>query len=174
MWTTIAFLLSDPPYEYSDSVIGLFGLVGAAGALSANRAGIFVDRGWGHVTTGLFAGGIAISYGFIYLGGTSAVALIVGILLVDIAISGLQVTNQSYIYQLAPDSRSRVTASYITAYFVGGAIGSAVASSIYGSALGWAGVCIMGAILGTAILVAHIVFWRSNQAKIRVQSVCAD
>ena len=161
LWTTLAFLLSDPPYEYNDTVIGLFGLVGAAGALSANRAGIFVDRGWGHITTGIFAGGIAISYVFIYWGGTSVVALIVGILLVDIAISGLQVTNQSYIYQLAPDSRSRITASYITAYFFGGAIGSAVAATIYDSSLGWAGVCVMGGVLGTMILVAHIVFHRS-------------
>lgn len=160
LWTTLAFLLSESPYSYSDRVIGLFGLVGAAGALTANRAGFFVDRGWGQLTTGIFAAGIALSYGLIYLGHTSLAALLIGILLVDIAIAGLQVTNQSFIYQLAPDSRSRVTASYITSYFVGGAIGSAVASVIYDSSLGWAGVCVMGAALGTIILILHIVFRR--------------
>ncbi|KAG1256883.1 hypothetical protein G6F68_009566 [Rhizopus microsporus] len=29
-WTPLAFLLAQPPYEYSDATIGLFGLVGAA------------------------------------------------------------------------------------------------------------------------------------------------
>ncbi|MEJ7838139.1 MAG: MFS transporter [Thermomicrobiales bacterium] len=164
LWTTIAFLLSEPPYAYSDRVIGLFGLVGAAGALMANRAGFFVDRGWGHLTTGLFAAGIAISYGFIYLGQTSLAALLVGILLVDVAIAGLQVTNQSFIYQLAPESRSRVTACYITSYFLGGAIGSALAAAIYDSGAGWAGVCLIGAALGVAILVAHLFFRRQASA----------
>jgi predicted MFS family arabinose efflux permease len=158
VWTTIAFLLASPPYEYGDSVIGLFGLVGAAGAVSANRAGRFVDRGWGNLTTGLFAAGIAVSFGLIYLGGHSLAALIAGILLVDIAVSGLQVTNQSVIYRLAPEARSRITASYITAYFIGGASGSAIASMIYDSSLGWGGVCAMGAALGTAIVIAHLVF----------------
>ena len=46
LWTTLAFLLSGPPYSYSDGIIGLFGLVGAAGALTASVVGRFTDRGW--------------------------------------------------------------------------------------------------------------------------------
>jgi predicted MFS family arabinose efflux permease len=160
VWTTMAFLLAADPYGYSDSVIGLFGLVGAAGALSANRAGRFVDRGHGQLTTGIFAAGIAVSFVFLWWGGTSLAALIIGILLIDVALSGLQVTNQSVIYQLAPDARSRITASYITTYFVGGALGSAIAGVIYESGAGWSGVCVMGGVLGAAILAAHLIFLR--------------
>ena len=32
LWTSLAFLLSKPPYHYSEAVIGLFGLLGASGA----------------------------------------------------------------------------------------------------------------------------------------------
>ena len=39
LWTTLAFLLSASPYNYSNLVIGLFGLVGAGGIAAANLAG---------------------------------------------------------------------------------------------------------------------------------------
>lgn len=38
-WTSLAFLLSAPPFGYSTFTIGLFGLAGAAGALAAARVG---------------------------------------------------------------------------------------------------------------------------------------
>ncbi|MFL7980784.1 MFS transporter, partial [Xanthomonas vasicola] len=46
-WTTLAFLLSGPNYCYGTAVIGLFGLIGAAGALAANRSGHWSDHGHG-------------------------------------------------------------------------------------------------------------------------------
>lgn len=156
LWTTLAFMLAAPPYGYGDAVIGLFGLVGAAGALCANFAGRFVDRGLGTLTTTVFAVMIAGSFGLIYMGHTSLFALLIGILILDIGVSGLQITNQSYIYELAPDARSRITANYMTAYFVGGAVGSAVASALYERA-GWGGICMLGAVLGIGIVASHVV-----------------
>src|SRR3954447_17252919 len=38
-WTSLAFLLSGPPYGYSERTIGLFGLAGVGGALAAQRFG---------------------------------------------------------------------------------------------------------------------------------------
>lgn len=156
LWTTLAFMLAAPPYGYGDAVIGLFGLVGAAGALCANVAGRFVDRGLGTLTTTVFAVMIAGSFGLIYMGHTSLFALLIGILILDIGVSGLQITNQSYIYELAPDARSRITANYMTAYFVGGAVGSAVASALYERA-GWGGICMLGTVLGIGIVASHLV-----------------
>jgi predicted MFS family arabinose efflux permease len=43
LWTTLAFLLSASPYNYSNLVIGLFGLVGAGGIAAANLAGKLAD-----------------------------------------------------------------------------------------------------------------------------------
>ena len=82
--------------------------------------------------------------------------MILGILVMDVGVQGLQVTNQSIIYRLAPDARSRVNSAYMVCYFVGGAAGSAVGSWIYGEHR-WAGVCLLGAGLGAAAVVLALV-----------------
>lgn len=52
LWTAMAFLLASPPFSFSEGTIGLFGLVGAAGAFMASQAGHLVDKGKGkRVTT---------------------------------------------------------------------------------------------------------------------------
>lgn len=51
LWTSMAFLLAAPPFGYSEATIGLFGLVGAAGALMATKAGQLADKGKARVTT---------------------------------------------------------------------------------------------------------------------------
>jgi predicted MFS family arabinose efflux permease len=146
-WTTMAFLLVGAPYHYDDLTIGLFGLVGAGGALCANVAGRWADRGWTRTTTLVFAGLVMVSFLPLWWGRHDLTMLIVGILVLDVGVQGLQVTNQSLIYRLAPDARSRVNSAYMVCYFAGGAIGSAVGSSIYESN-GWAGVCVLGAAIG--------------------------
>lgn len=148
-WTTAAFLLAGAPYHYGDTVIGLFGLVGAAGALCASFAGRLADRGWSRWSTLAFALAVAASYLPTFLGDRSIFLLVVGIVVLDVGSQGLQVTNQSLVYRLAPEARSRVNACYMVSYFAGGAVGSAVAGALYASA-GWAGVCVAGAAVGAA------------------------
>jgi predicted MFS family arabinose efflux permease len=148
-WTTAAFMLSGPPYHYSDTIIGLFGLVGAAGALCATAAGSLADRNLTHISTVVFAAAIGVSFLPTFAGHHSLPELIVGIVVLDIGVQGLQVTNQSLIYRLAPEARSRVNSSYMVCYFVGGAAGSAVAGALYQSS-GWLGVCAAGAAVGLA------------------------
>ena len=147
LWTTVAFLLAGPPYHYGDAVIGLFGLVGAAGALCANFAGRWADRELGKATTLVFAVSIGLSFLPLWYGRHNLAMLIVGILVLDVGVQGLQVTNQSLIYRLAPQARSRINSAYMVCYFAGGAIGSALASSVYASSH-WAGVCLLGAVIG--------------------------
>ncbi len=155
-WTTMAFILSGAPFHYGDTTIGLFGLVGAAGALTANVAGRWADRAMTRLTTTVFAVLIAVSFLPLWLGDHSLWLMIVGILVMDIGVQGLQVTNQSIIYRLAPNARSRINSSYMVCYFVGGAIGSAVGGWLYGSH-GWAGVCLFGGGLGlVAVLLAAV------------------
>ncbi|HWG74673.1 MAG TPA: MFS transporter [Acidimicrobiales bacterium] len=146
-WTTAAFLLSGAPYHYGEAVIGLFGLVGAAGALCASFAGRMADRGRANLTTGVFSISIAGSFALLFAGRHSLAALIAGIVVLDVGVQGLHVTNQSLVFRLDPKSRSRVNANYMVAYFAGGAAGSAVAAALYSSG-GWEDVCVLGAATG--------------------------
>lgn len=154
-WTTVAFVLAGAPYHYSSSVIGLFGLIGAAGALCANVAGRLADRDRVRHLTAVFALLTLSSFGLLYLGRHSLAAMIAGIVLLDVGVQGMQVTNQSVIYTLAPNARSRVTSSYMVVYFAGGAMGSAVAGHVYASG-GWAGICVLGASIGALLVLGFV------------------
>ncbi len=152
----MAFLLAGAPYHYGDLTIGLFGLVGAAGALCANVAGSMGRPGLVHDDDPRLRP----------LRGRVLPAPVVGRARspladrrhpgLDVGVQGLQVTNQSLIYRLAPDARSRVNSAYMVCYFAGGAIGSAVGGALYSSHR-WAGVCILGAGIGVAAVVAALV-----------------
>ena len=148
-WTTIAFLLSDPPFRYGDSAIGLLGLAGAAGALCATVAGRLADRGLTRIGRIGAAACIAGSFGLLWLGRTSIVLIVIGVLVLDIGVQGVQVLNQSTVYELVPGARSRINGVYMTSYFIGGAAGSAGGAFAFDHG-GWRAVCILGVALGAA------------------------
>jgi len=154
IWTSMAFLLAGPNFGYSEGVIGLFGLVGAAGALAATRAGHLADKGKAHLTT---TGGLILllfSWIAIVYGQHSVISLIVGIIVLDLCVQGVHITNQSVIYKSMPEARNRLTAGYMTTYFIGGAVGSLVSASAFEMA-GWNGVCAAGA----AFCLINLVIW---------------
>jgi predicted MFS family arabinose efflux permease len=148
-WTTLTFLLAGPHYGYSTGAIGLFGLIGVAGATTASVVGRFTDRGWSLRLTGVTSMLIASGYVLLWAGGTSLAALIAGVLVLDIGCQGLHITSQSEIYRLRPEARSRVNAFYMTSRFVGGGAGSAAAAVAFGM-FGWPGVCLLGMGFGLA------------------------
>lgn len=159
LWTSMAFLLASKPYGYSEGAIGLFGLVGAAGALAATRAGRLADRGKAKLTT---TGGLlllAVSWLLIAAGAYRLWPLIVGIITLDLAVQGVHVTNQSVLYRVLPDARNRITAGYMTVYFIGGAFGSLVSASAY-QRFGWMGVAGAGIVVSLAGIA---VWWRGHR-----------
>ncbi|AUX73529.1 MFS transporter [Erwinia pyrifoliae] len=158
LWTSMAFLLSSPQWNYSVGEIGLLGLVGAAGALAARHAGALADKGHARLTT---SGGLLLllaSWGITALGAHSLPALIMGIILLDLAVQGVHITNQSVIYRHMPEARNRLTAGYMTSYFTGGAAGSLLSASAF-QAAGWYGVCTAGVLLTLCNL---IIWWRGH------------
>ena len=156
LWTSMAFLLAAPPFNYSEGVIGLFGLAGAAGALGARPAGGLADKGKSHMTTSAGLVLLLLSWAAIWYGHVSVLALIVGILVLDLTVQGVHITNQTVIYRVKPDARNRLTAGYMTSYFIGGAAGSLISASAWQHA-GWTGVCAIGAIVAAITL---LVWWR--------------
>ncbi len=158
MWTSMAFLLAASPYHYSEGVIGLFGLAGAAGALSASRAGRLVDKGKAKLTTTVGWLMLVLSWLPIAAGVTAVVPLLIGIVVLDMAAQGTHVTNQSVIYRMYPEARNRLTAGYMTSYFIGGALGSLISAYAY-QHFGWLGVSSAGGLLS---LLGLLVWWRSH------------
>jgi len=158
LWTSLAFLLSAPPYHYSNLVIGLFGLVGVAGVAAANLAGKLADVNRTAITTAV--AGVLLTLSFVVLGAgtTSVAAVIVGIIVLDIGTQGMQITNQAVIYALRPEARSRINSAYMFCYFVGGAVGSVTAGIVF-SADKWTGVCLLGGGFGVATLAMTLFDW---------------
>lgn len=153
-WTTAAFLLSRPPYSFGQAVIGLFGLAGVAGALCASVAGRLADRGFSRPSTGAFLLAALLSFSLLALGGRFLIPLILGVIVLDLGVQGTHITNQSEIYRLRPEARSRLTTAYMVTYFIGGSLGSATSAVVY-ARFGWGGVCLLGA----AYLAVAVAYW---------------
>jgi predicted MFS family arabinose efflux permease len=160
LWTSMGFLLAAPPYGYSPGVIGLFGLAGVAGALAASGAGRLGDRGHGQRVTGWCLAILLASWGVMAWAGHSLAALVAGILLLDLSSQAVHISNQSAIYRIRPEARSRLTAGYMTSYFTGGAVGSLASAAAYGHA-GWPGVVAVGAGVSALGLLTWVVAGRS-------------
>jgi predicted MFS family arabinose efflux permease len=156
IWTSLAFLLVAAPYHYSEAVIGLFGLLGAAGALAASFSGRLADRGHERLVTG---GSLVIlvgSIGLLALGAHQLWALMLGILVGDMAIQGVHIQNQQLIFGIDPAARSRLNTGYMVTYFIGGAIGSATTGLAYGAG-GWSAVIVLGFVYSGACLALWLV-----------------
>lgn len=150
-WTPLSFMLSEE-YGFSDMIIGVFGLAGAAGALLAPVAGKFSDGGKAAQATaaGLFA--LFISWGFLYFAPMSVIALIIGVLLLDAAVQVVHIINMSEVYKLAPEARNRLNAGYMFVYFLGGTAGS-ITSVFFFEHFGWNGVVLWGSFLSALALI---------------------
>ncbi|MCP1439959.1 putative MFS family arabinose efflux permease [Erwinia persicina] len=159
LWTSMAFLLASPPYGFSEGEIGLLGLVGAAGALAARQAGSLADKGKARLTTTVGLLILLASWAITAMGGHSLTALVIGIILLDLAVQGVHITNQSVIYRAMPEARNRLTAGYMTSYFIGGAAGSLLSAAAYQYA-GWHGVCAVGAFITVLNLLS---WWRGSR-----------
>jgi predicted MFS family arabinose efflux permease len=155
LWTSITFLLTSYPYQYSVGIVGLFSLVGLVGILAANLAGKMVDRGKQKLSTWSAAIELLLAFIILYAGKYSIVAVIFGIIILDAATQSMQITNQGIIFTLNESARSRINSSYMFCYFLGASIGSLLSGYAYQN-YGWNGVCTLGLICGLLTVVESI------------------
>ncbi|MBN3755852.1 MFS transporter [Paraburkholderia sp. Tr-20389] len=142
-WSTLALLLAGAPFHYGPQAAGLFGIVGAGGAMAAPIAGKFADRRGPRAIVSLSIALAAISFVVFAVSGTSLVGLVIGVIVLDVGVQAAQISNQSRIYALKPEARSRVNTVFMVCYFIGGAAGSAVGAFVW-PLFGWVGVSIAG------------------------------
>lgn len=89
----------------------------------------------------------------------SLILLIVGIVILDLSVQAVHVTNQSMIFMVRPEARSRLTAAYMIFYSLGSALGSIVSTNIYANS-GWNGVCLFGASISALALLYWMITYR--------------
>lgn len=151
-WTGLTFLLSAQPFAYSLTQIGLVGLVGLAGALGAQRTGILHDKGWSVPVSGLALLIALLSVIIAGVGATSIIAILIAVLVLDIAIQAVNVLNQTRLLSVDPSARSRLNTAFVTNNFIGGAIGAALASLLWEIG-GWTAI-----MLGAGLQLAFALF----------------
>lgn len=151
LFSTIALLLTQEPFQLSDVMVGLVTMVGVFGALSTQFIGKWADRG--HIKilswTGCFI--LIGSWLFLYFGAVSLLSYILGYGLINLGLAITHSCNQNVIFRLRPDAKSRVNSLYMTLYFIGGACGSALGVYAWHHG-GWSMTCMAG--LGLALCAA--------------------
>ena len=162
LWAPLVLPLSAAPFSLSHTEIGLFGLAGVAGALGARWTGGLVDRGRGQLVTGLSLLLMMGAWLPIAFMGVSLWLLVAGIVMLDLAIQAVHVTNQSLIFSRRPHARSRLVGGYMIFYSLGSALGSIASTMTYG-AMGWSGVCVLGASIGLLALLVWALTLRVGQ-----------
>ena len=150
LYSTIALLLSSA-HHLPDLVIGMVSLVSIFGALSTQYIGRYADQGYTRQLTWMGCALFIISWICFYYGQTVLISYIVGFALIQLALALVHTSNQSIIFRLRPDAKSRINAIYMTAYFTGGACGSALGIFAWNHG-GWSMACLAGVCLVLACM----------------------
>ena len=163
-WTTIAAQLTDR-HGFTQTQVGLFALVGAAGAAAAPVAGWLGDRGHSAAATGSACALAAAALVLAAVSGGSVVGLAVAAVALDCAVQVSLVIGQRAIYSVRPEARSRMNTVFITTFFLGGAAGSAVGGALYDAA-GWTETALVGAALpAVGLLVWAVHTWAGRATR---------
>ena len=143
LFSTIAVLLTSKPFELPDVMVGVATLIGVFGALSTTKIGKIADQGYTNSLTWIGIAILALSWGFLYFGGTSLISYILGYGIISLGLAIVHSSNQNIIFRLRPDAKSRINSIYMTTYFTGGACGSALGIYAWHHG-GWTMSCIVG------------------------------
>ncbi|MEV4839829.1 MFS transporter [Nonomuraea sp. NPDC049486] len=144
LWSGLALPLGDEPWHFGTTEIGLFGLAGLTGALSAARAGRWADRGLAPSVTGWSLVLLAASWLLIGQARSSLWLLIVGVIVLDFAVQAVHVSSQHLLTTARPDQSSSVIGAYMAFYSLGSALGAITTTWAY-SAMGWPAASLLGA-----------------------------
>ena len=151
IWSCLVFRLAQAPFFSGSEMVGTLGMCGIAGALAASGLGKLVNQ-WGIRKLSLYGACLQlVAWTTAYLFGDTYTGLIVAIILVDIGLQCLQLSNQSGCIQEMPEASNRANTIFMTTYFIGGSFGTYCAGLAW-THEGWMGVCAVGAVLAAISL----------------------
>lgn len=159
LWACLAFKLSGEPFHAGNNVIGMLGLCGIAGALTASFVGSLVQKLGVRFFTYLGCVLMILAWVVMYVFQNFYIGFIVGIMVIDIGMQCVQISNQTCALSMAPKATNRVNTIFMTTYFVGGSLGTFLAGTCW-HAWGWTGVT--GAGIGLAAVSLLITVFTRN------------
>ena len=153
-WTTFVFLMQDS-FGYGSAVAGGFGLFGIAGALGATVVGKLNNR---VKKSKLIIAGtllIIVAWLMFLVSPHSIIGLIIGVILIDLGVQGVHITNQNIVFSKNTEARNRVNTIYMVGFFIGGAAGTSFGSLAW-NYFGWTGVSVVGLVFSGIILIVQL------------------
>ncbi len=152
VWACLAFKMKQAPFYAGSDIVGLIGLCGLGGVVTASLAGRYISR-VGVRNFHLIGCFLNLSaWALMYWAGNSYIGLIVGVILIDIGMQCIQLSNQSSLFQLCPPAANRINTIFMTMFFFGGSLGTFFAGTAW-QEYQWAGVAGVGAVLTMASVV---------------------
>lgn len=143
LWASMAFRMKEAPFFQGSDVVGLLGICGIAGALTASNIGRYIPRyGVERINNiGLLL--IATAWTVLLFFNNSYIGIIAGIVIIDIGMQFIQLSNQSATIKLCATATSRMNTIFMVTFFIGGSIGTFLSGTMW-SLAGWQGTCCSG------------------------------
>jgi predicted MFS family arabinose efflux permease len=158
-WAPLVLHLEALPGDMGAREAGLLGIAGLAGVLVAPPVGRWSDRRGGDRRINAAALALMVlAWALMWIFGASLAGLAVGVVLLDLGVQSSHLSNQTIIFALRPEARSRINTVYMVSYFAGGALGAWLGTVAF-QRWGWSGTCAVGAIAaaaGVLVLLARL------------------
>lgn len=155
-WTTLVFLLEDV-FKYGSGVAGAFGVLGICGAIAANVMGKLSDRMNKNKVILIAILIMIASWLVFYFSTASIIGLVIGVILLDMGLQSLHITNQSIILSGKSEAGNRINTIYMVIYFIGGALGT-ITGALLWELYHWKGVATLGVLYTFLILIFHLLY----------------
>ncbi|MBS7362185.1 MAG: MFS transporter [Paludibacteraceae bacterium] len=153
MWACMAFRIKEAPFFQGSDVVGLLGLCGIAGALTASNAGKYITRYGVERVNACGVSFVLLAWIIMGLFQNYYVGIIAGVIIIDIGMQCVQLSNQSATMKLCPQASSRMNTIYMVTYFIGGSFGTFLAGTMWVK-FGWYGTVFAG----LSMVIASILF----------------
>lgn len=155
MWASLTFKMVKAPFFASQDIIGLLGLCGVAGALAASVAGKYTDRLGTRKMNYIGSGAILLAWLVMFFAQNSYIGMVFGIIVIDMGIQLIQVSNQSHVLIIDPKASNRLNTVFMTTFFIGGAFGTFLSGLSWNQWM-WNGVVMAGIGLALAGLLLTV------------------
>jgi predicted MFS family arabinose efflux permease len=155
-WTTLVFLLEDS-FGYGSTIAGAFGILGIVGALGATVIGKISTNISSHSILVVGTVLLILSWVILFFSTHSLIGLMLGVIVVDLGMQSVHITNQKIIFSNAPEARNRVNTIYMVGFFIGGALGTVLGALAWAN-YQWSGVATLGITLSSILLIIHFIF----------------